>query len=279
MICKVCGYESNENFSICPYCGEEINSQNQAYFTNQNQYNQNPFNQNNQYDPSQYQTPFTKPNPQPNNQYNQANQYNNYNSAQTNNYQNQSYRPVPVARHHKVYGSNMPDNFKGFGCTFEVTQNDLYMSRNLNGGDFVFWSIIAIVLGVFLIGFGPVFLPFFGPLLSDFSPFFIIVLFIFLVGSSLFLTNAKIRVNSTGITIKTILKEYFLPREKIDSLVCRTVTRSKGRYGRESFYDVFIVMKDKSVSNKLNLDTGLCYKNKIHVDYLIDMFNERLGFL
>lgn len=59
MICKVCGYESNENFSVCTYCGDEISSQNQTSFVNQN----NQYNQNN---PSQYQTPFTIPNPQSN---------------------------------------------------------------------------------------------------------------------------------------------------------------------------------------------------------------------
>ena len=31
MICKVCGYEASENFSVCPYCGEE----NSSSFTNE----------------------------------------------------------------------------------------------------------------------------------------------------------------------------------------------------------------------------------------------------
>ena len=28
MICKVCGHEDDKYFSICPYCGEEISSEN-----------------------------------------------------------------------------------------------------------------------------------------------------------------------------------------------------------------------------------------------------------
>ena len=250
MICKVCGYESNENFSVCTYCVNEISSQNQTSFVNQN----NQYNQNNS---SQYQTPFTRPNPQ-SNQYNQGNQYNNYNSEPTNNYsQNQFDRPV--ARHYKTYGSNMPDYFReGWKCSFEIDQSEIRMERFLNGGDFVGWTLIVMILLFILF---PIFI----------FPIFFLLIFIFI--------PAKIKVNSNGITIKTIFKQYFLPKEKIDSIICRTVTRSKGRYGSESFYDVFIVMKDKSVANKQNLDTGLCYKNKIHVDYLIDMFNERLGFL
>ena len=50
------------------------------------------------------------------------------------------------------------------------------------------------------------------------------------------------------------------------------------KYGLElmtPFYDLFIIMKetDKIFFNKIEIDTGLCYKNKIYVDYLIDMFN------
>ena len=70
MICKICGYEANQNFSICPYCGEKASLQNQNMQANQaNQYN----NQQNQNISSQYQTPFTRPNPQ-NNHLNQTNQ-------------------------------------------------------------------------------------------------------------------------------------------------------------------------------------------------------------
>ena len=38
-------------------------------------------------------------------------------------------------------------------------------------------------------------------------------------------------------------------------------------------------MKDKNVFHKIDIDTGLCYKDKIDVDYLIDKFNEHLGLL
>ena len=76
MVCRNCGYEDSENFSVCPYCGEKNSGQNQSMSTNQvNQYNQN--------NPSQYQTPFTRPNNPQNNQYNQNN---NYYLNPTNNY-------------------------------------------------------------------------------------------------------------------------------------------------------------------------------------------------
>ncbi|MBR0518479.1 hypothetical protein IJJ97_01675, partial [bacterium] len=82
MICKVCGHEDNNNFSVCPYCGESTSSPSQTPFMNQS-------NQSDYTNPSQYQTPFTSPNPQ-NNQ---------YNSAPSNNYQNQSPRRYITRRY------------------------------------------------------------------------------------------------------------------------------------------------------------------------------------
>ena len=132
MICKTCGYEDNKNFSVCPYCGEKNSGQNNGMSTNQ-------YNQNNS---PQYQTSVTNQNPQ-NNQYNQGNQYNN-NSVSPNNYQNQPNRHV--ARHYPNYGSNMPEYFRGNGSSFEINQDDIIITRTLNGGDFAFWRTIFIVL-------------------------------------------------------------------------------------------------------------------------------------
>ena len=278
MICRICGYEDNGNFSVCPYCGSSTSSQNQTSSMNQNnQTNSNP---------SQCQTQFTSPNIQ-NNQHNIGNQQNNY--------QNQPNRPV--ARNFPNYDRNMPDYFRHFGCSFEVNQNELKMSRNLNGGDFTFLlRILSSLLGLLLLAFffklsSSQFIDFIHNVDIQIFPFYLIIFFIVLAISFNFMTRSKITVNSTGITVKTACMKYFMPKEKIDSIVCRTVTRSiersrrfgsSRRYGRtptDSFYDVFIIMKDKSVCNKTELDTGLCYKNKVHVDYLIDEFNEHLRFL
>ena len=260
MICRTCGYQENGNFSVCPYCGTSTSSQNQTSSMNQN-------NQNNIED-------------------------------QQNNYQNQPNRTV--VRNNTNYDINMPNYFRGFGCSFKVNQNELKMSRNLNGGDFTFW--LKILSSLLL---GGVFMYFFTYLHSlptskitnfmkkidiQMFPFYVIIFFIVLAISFNYMTKSKITVNSTGITVKTAFIKYFMSKEKIDSIVCRTVTRTiesyrygrSRRYGRtptESFYDVFIIMKDTSVCNKTELDTGLCYKNKTQVDYLIDQFNEYLRFL
>ena len=285
MICKVCGHEDNNNFSVCPYCGNATSSPSQTSFMNQSNYT----------NPSQYQTPFSRPNPQ-NNQYNAENQNNNYNSAPSNTYQNQSPRRY-ITRRYPNYGRNMPDYFRGFGCSFENNQDEIIMKRNLNGGDFVYWSPYLLFTLIFLIFFVlPMVFFFFLPLLPNFLicfigailgaiskaiPLLMGILLVSLIIWLSFLSTAEIRVNKSGITIKTLVHKYFIPSDKIDSLVCRTVTRGeKGRSGRaETFPDVFIIMRDTSIFNKTELDTGLCYKNKVHVDYLIDEFHEHLGFL
>ena len=316
MICKVCGYEDNENFSVCPYCGERVSSQTQSQFVNQNNQGnfQNPsqyqtpftspnpqnnqYNQANQYN-SQYQTPFTSPNPQnnqynqgnqyQNNQYNQGNQYNN-NSAPSNNYQGLPRKRVP--RRYPNYGRNMPDYFRDFGCSFDITEDEIIMTRNLNGGDFSGWEkFIGILLICFVVFFGPAifgmilnFFPFPFYIGSDFGSFLFIASFVFAVIFPFFMTRARVTVNSRGITIKTFFRKCFIPAEKIDYITSELVIRgeSRSRYGRTTVYkyhDVFIIMKDSSVCNKMDLDTGLCYKNKVHVDYLVDEFNGRLGLL
>ena len=168
------------------------------------------------------------------------------------------------------YSSSMPNNFRGFGCSFEINQNELKMTRFVNGGEFSIWSSIAVGIIIALL--------FIAIIFFDISDFFIILL-VLMITCSQILTYSIFRVNTSGIFIKTIFKEYFIPKEKIDSLVCRTVKRKKGRYGTQTLYDVFIIMKDKNVFHKIDIDTGLCYKDKIDVDYLIDKFNEHLGLL
>ena len=291
MICKVCGYEDSENFLVCPCCRNVTPSQNQISLDNQN-------NQSNYDNFSPYQMPFLRENSQ-NKQYNEENQQNNYNSAPTNSYQSKSsYQNTSprryVTRRYPNYGRNMPDYFRGFCCSFENTPNELKMRRILNGGDFCggVFLLIALVLllivGIpvafcYLVEFFPI-LEIISGIAQSMTGFLFILLLILILGlilGSSFLSIAEIRVNRNGITIKTLIHKYFIPSEKIDSLVSRTVTRGEGdRRGRaETFSDVFIIMKDRSICNKIELDTGLCYKNKVHVDYLIDEFHEHLGFL
>ena len=267
MVCKTCGYETNEIFFTCPRCGGEMT-------TSQNKNGQ-----------TEYQTPFTKPNnPSLNDQLEQNNQYNNNDYPEPiNNYQNQPINRC-ASRLHKGYSSNMPEYFKGFGSSFTINKNELKMSRFVSEGEF---SIIStIVLLIFIIP--GMLIP--SELLEKMFPNerigIIVIIVLFIVCFSLFyiLKYCIFTVNSSGITVKTGLKEYFIPKDKIDSIVCRTVKRKELKYALElmtPFYDLFILMKekDKKLFNKIEIDTGLCYKNKIHVDYLIDMFNERLGFV
>ena len=271
LICKTCGYETNEIFFTCPHCGGEMT-------TSQNKNDQ-----------TDYEKPFTKSNNsslndqlEQNNQYNQYNQYNNDYSEPINNYQNQPTNRY-VSRLHKGYSSNMPESFKGFGSSFTINKNELKMSRFVSEGEFSLISTIVLLIFIVPCTLTPSEL--LDKMFPDKTVGIVIIIVLFIVCISLFyiLKYCIFTVNSSGITVKTGLKEYFIPKDKIDSIVCRTVKRKELKYSLElmtTFYDLFIIMKerDKKLFNKIDLDTGLCYKNKIYVDYLIDMFNERLGF-
>ena len=268
LICKTCGYETNEIFFTCPHCGGEMT-------TSQNKNDQ-----------TEYETPFTMSNnPSLNDQLEQNNQYNQYNndySEPINNYQNQSVNRC-ASRLHKGYSSNMPESFKGFGSSFTINKNELKISRFVSEGEF---SLIStIVLFIFLVPLALLPSELFEKIFPNERIAIIVIIVSFIISISLFyiLKYCIFIVNSNGISVKTALKEYFIPKDKIDSIVCRTVKRKELKYGLElmtPFYDLFIIMKetDKNFFNKIEIDTGLCYKNKIYVDYLIDMFNERLGF-
>ncbi len=190
-----------------------------------------------------------------------------------------------IARPHE-YSSTIPQKFReDWFCSFEINKNELKMSRFLNGGQFSFLgNLILFIMGfIFLLGF------------IFFFPYIIGIVEIILIGMGmLFLiaiifaqdfTYSTYRVNSSGIIVKTPLKEYFIPKEKIDSIACKCVRRVKkidldDNY-YESFYDLFIILrnKDKHLFNKIDIDTGLCYKDRIQVKYLVDKFNEYLGFI
>lgn len=290
MICKTCGYEDNKNFSVCPYCGEKNSGQNNGMSTNQ--YNQN--------NPSQYQTPFTQPNNPNNNQYNQGNQNNNYYLNPTNNYTtidqpiNEPVIPMPVYN-----ASEMAHYFKdGIGSSFTATENEIKISRFLNGGEFIFWPKMFSFVIAILIVVGACYGIHLRPNImnSEIGIFgFLFVLVIAFIVKELG-KFATIIVNSNGITAKTLLGKIIIPRQKVNYCTCQPVTRlkmvSRRRrnylgYGRRrrseaslepvTYLDVYVKTKEENKWKIDNIDTGLCYEYNDPVNYLKDEFNRILG--
>ena len=285
MICKTCGYEAQKNFYICPSCGgDDIVSQNVNHEANQNKYYQN--NPNNS---SQYQTPFTRPNPS-----NQNGQSNNNYSDPTLNYQDipQSFNePAPIR---PVYNPNeMAYYFEGIGKSWSITENEIKISRLLNGGKFTLGAKLSTII-LPILAFGAVYFGFRFISETILNNQFLFWLSLVLIPLS-FLPPALMKystviVNSSGITVKTLFGKYFIPKEQIDYCDCRSVTRwtiKSYRHGSgyrrrgsvtvspELYLDVFIIMKDKS--KDYEFDTGLCYKMSEPANYLKDEFNRFLG--
>ena len=287
MICKTCGYEAQKNFYICPSCGgDDIVSQNVNHEANQNKYYQNQNNPNNS---SQYQTPFIRPNPS-----NQNGQSNNNYSDPTLNYQDipQSFNePAPIR---PVYNPNeMAYYFEGIGKSWSITENEIKISRLLNGGKFTLGAKLSTII-LPILAFGAVYFGFRFISETILNNQFLFWLSLVLIPLS-FLPPALMKystiiVNSSGITVKTLFGKYFIPKEQIDYCDCRSVTRwtiKSYRHGSgyrrrgsvtvspELYLDVFIIMKDKS--KDYEFDTGLCYKMSEPANYLKDEFNRFLG--
>ncbi len=288
MICKTCGYEAQKNFYICPSCGgNEIVSQNVNHEANQNKYYQS----NNRNNLSQYQTSFTTSNTS--NQNGQNSQSNNSYSNPALNYQDAPSINESAPVRPSYNPNEMAYYFEGLGKSWSITENEIKISRLLNGGKFT--------LGAKL-------LTFILPILAILAVYFafrciseIILNNQFLFWLSLvliplsFLPPALMKfstiiVNSSGITVKTLFGKYFIPKEQIDYCDCRSVTRwtiKSYRHGSgyrrrgsvtvspELYLDVFIIMKDKS--KDYEFDTGLCYKMSEPANYLKDEFNRFLG--
>ena len=286
MICKTCGYEAQKNFYICPSCGgDDIVSQNVNHEANQNKYYQNQNNPNNS---SQHQTPFTRPNPS-----NQNGQSNNNYSDPTLNYQDipQSFNePAPIR---PVYNPNeMAYYFEGIGKSWSITENEIKISRLLNGGKFTLGAKLSTII-LPILAFGAVYFGFRFISETILNNQFLFWLSLVLIPLS-FLPPALMKystviVNSSGITVKTLFGKYFIPKEQIDYCDCRSVTRwtiKSYRHGSgyrrrgsvtvspELYLDVFIIMKDKS--KDYEFDTGLCYKMSEPANYLKDEFNRIL---
>ena len=173
----------------------------------------------------------------------------------------------------------MPQNFKKLCSSFELNQDELKMSCFVDGGQFSFFGylipFITIFVWLILCSFVKMTIP---PEYSYLIEFFMVITFFISVAFVSKLTYVTFIVNSSGIIVKTPLKEYFIPKEKIDSIVCRRIIRGENA---SSSYDLFIKLrnKDKHLFNKIDIDTGLCYTDRIQVKYLVDKFNEYLGFI
>ena len=301
MICKICGYEANQNFSICPYCGEKASLQNQNMQANQaNQYN----NQQNQNISSQYQTPFTRPNPQ-NNHLNQTNQNEqsrgyNYNSDPTLNYQDVP-QTINEPANKPVRPVYNPAEFAHFfksdiGCSFSATENEIKISRFLNDGEFVLWpKMFSFVLAI-LIVVGAFYGIHLKPSIMNSQLGIFGFLFVFVIAYVVKELGkyATIIVNPNGITTKTMLGKFFIPREKVNYCEVQSVTRWKmsstrrrnlwgySRRRREatleevSYLDVIIKIKEQNKWKVDTVDTGLCYLYSEPVYYLKDEFNRIL---
>ena len=242
MRCNICGYEDNKTFSVCPYCGEKVNVSANNFFGNNGGYN--GIGQNNQ---------------------NSQNIQININNGQPTYTSQPTY--TPQRDNSSKYGYNITKYFKGLGCSFEQTGDELIMSRSLNGGDFAIWAIVAFISVVLL-----------GALSVSFtSEFAFIFIMLFAFFGSFIFTRATIRVNPRGIFVKTIFKEYVIPREKIDKCFHKVVRRRRGRYGHEDLDDVFIRLNDYDLFKKMEIDMGLCYRDIQPALYLVDEFNRILG--
>ncbi len=286
MICKTCGYEAQKNFYICPSCGgDNIVAHDVNHEANQHKYYQNNNNA------SQYQTPFTSPNPN--------NESNNYNSDPTLNYQDISQSiNEPVAPIRPIYiPEEMAPYFKGdIGSSFKATDNEIKISRFLNGGEFTFWPTVCSCVIAILIVAGAIYGIHLKPDIMNNQ--IGIFAFLFVLVCSGFTTQlgkfATIIVNPNGISIKTLLGKFHIPKEKVNYCECRAVTRVRfkglGRYGRRrriyrryesafeqvTYLDVFILLKEQNKFKIDTVDTGLCYRYSEPVNYLKDEFNRIL---
>ena len=207
----------------------------------------------------------------------------------------------------KMDSSNIEHYFKGIGCSFEQKQDELKISRFVNGGDFIrlgfYFIFVLFVLSSI----------FFGVLGEIFGGCWVIVLImlfsIILPSSIRYLVHITFTVNSKGFFVKTINnKKYFIPREKIDCCISKKVKRYKYKNSdeSESFYGVVIKLNeipdkpiklhedalssfnymfsgeffsnfDKVRITSLEVDTGLCYDTKKPAKYLANEFNKYLG--
>lgn len=207
----------------------------------------------------------------------------------------------------KMDSSNIEHYFKGIGCSFEQKQDELKISRFVNGGHFL-------RLGFYFIFFLFIFFSIFCAILGEtFGGVFYIILLIFfsiIFPSSIrYLIHITFTVNSKGILVKTIdNKKYFIPREKIDCCISKKVKRYKDKKldDSESFYGVVIKLNyipdnpiklqenvlsnvkymlsedffsnlDKVRITDSEVDTGLCYDLKRPAKYLANEFNKYLG--
>ena len=332
MICKTCGYEAQKNFYICPSCGgEDIVTQNVDIEANQRKYYQNS-------NPSQYQTPFTSPNP--NNQNEQSGQFNNTYSNNQNEQSIQSnntysdptlnYQNIPESVNEPVYVRpvynplEMAHYFEGRGCSFKVTDNEIKISRDLDGGRFTslpaIIGCIVSILGVVSAFVAISLIPNIGDIINDAFNKCDLVRISLIIFLNLFLLSiplcvirladhATIIVNSSGITVKTLIGQNFIPKENIYYCDIKSEVRLElkseyrhryrnrrrrtgigayldsvyrkrnddfDHYNQVLYQKVVIIAKGKS--DKCDeIDIGLSYKSSEPVIYLRDEFNRYLG--
>ena len=272
-------------------------------YGNQNQQQNNPYNPVNQYG---------NQNQQQNNPYNPVNQYGNQNQQQNNqNNQNNNYYSNPANNYAEINAPlNEPAEIKplydpvemaeffsyGMGASFKANENEIKITRFLNGGTFVWWPrffsfvlvIASIVGGIYLFPKLPN---------SEFSCFGVIAVIVIAIIITELVKFGTIIVNEKGITAKTVIGKYFIPKEKIDFCNYESVQRinikGSSRYGHrrhrnhygygnrggmeieQILYLCLIVhLKDKNT-----IDTGLCYGlgGDEALDYLKGECNRILG--
>ena len=183
--------------------------------------------------------------------------------------------------YYKGYSANMPDYFREFGCFFKIDKNELKMFRSVNDGEFSTWGWIigSISFIVWYVG-GCLYFVYNLKTLGIFEKILFFLMFGFGFVLLYICKYSLFTVNSSGITVRTICKKYFIPKDKIDYCSCKIVERvelPEGYNEKKIYYSVFIMMKDRSVfRKKIYIDTGLCYKDKFYVDYLVGRFNELL---
>ena len=203
--------------------------------------------------------------------------------------------------------SDIERYFKGIACSFEQKQDELKISRFVNGGHF--WRLGFYCI-YFLFIFFCIFCAILGNIFGNCLPMILVMLFSIIFPSSIrYLIYITFTVNLKGILAKTIdNKKYFIPREKIDYCFSKKVKRYKYKSSDEAkiFYCVFIKLNEipdepikfnqdilSSFNNVLSgkifsnfnkvcitvseVDTGLCYESKMPAKYLANEFNKYLG--
>lgn len=242
MRCNICGYEDEKHFSVCPYCGEDVKKQNNVQNYRQNnvqnsgQNNVQNYGQNNvqNYGQNRVQN-FVQNNNSPTG-------YNRNLGIPQNNIS------VPIV---PEYNPNPIPNIANLPTTqpkgFVRTTNGFRININVDDGEFyhryMFFNILGIVSTIllFIVYFTNINIDF-----EEFSCFFFICFFLFMSFFSLinhiystFMNKFTFEVNPNGISVKSPMKQYFIPRSNIKVSWFENISKMVDKFNYSSLFMSF----------------------------------------